>query len=66
VSLADTALTCITDPNGRYSFGDPVANLSRDLSSPAASPCRPVFANNRLILDIPEDGAPVRVDLSVL
>ena len=63
VSLGDTALTCITDQNGRYSFGDPVANLSRDIPSPAVSPCRPVFANNRLVLDIPEDGAPVRVDL---
>jgi glucosylceramidase len=66
VSLADTALTCITDPSGRYSFGDPVANLSPDLLSFALSPCRPVFANNRLVIDIQENGMPVRVDLYTL
>ncbi len=61
VSLADTPLTCVTDQNGRYSFGDPVANLSPELPSLALS--RPVFVNNRLVLDISEDRAPVRVDL---
>jgi glucosylceramidase len=64
VSLADTPLTCITDQNGRYSFGGPVANVSPDFTSSAAS--RPFFANNRLVIDISEDGMQVRVDLYTL
>jgi glucosylceramidase len=64
VSLADTGLTCITDQNGMYAFGD--ASAVSPVVSAGPSAARPHFAGNRLVLDIGSDPAPVRVDLYTL
>lgn len=64
VSLADTSLTCVTDTNGRYAFGDASSAVPAVSAGHLAG--RPYFAGNRLVLDIGDEHAPVQVDLYTL
>ncbi|HUI91912.1 MAG TPA: glycoside hydrolase family 30 beta sandwich domain-containing protein [Chitinivibrionales bacterium] len=64
VSLADTGLTCLTDQNGKYAFGDALAVLPA--VSAGLSAVRPYFTGNRLVLEVGNEPAQVQVDLYTL
>ena len=64
VSLADTGLTCITDQNGFYSFGTPVAAGPLALSSPDIN--KPFLSRTCLVFSVKDEISQVRVGLYTL
>jgi|WetSurMetagenome_2_1015567.scaffolds.fasta_scaffold01102_9 glucosylceramidase len=64
VSLADTGLSCLTDQDGKYAFGDASSAVPAVLYGPSAA--RPYFAGNRLVLDVGNGSGPMQIDLYTL